>query len=251
MASRPFKKAGFRQGIYEESATRKETLGTLRILQDGRKFRYAKAGSSALAAGKMAVAAAIATHVKDETCPTTAVGTKVITLTCDSTTYAQDYFKGGLFSITDAAGEGHSYPINGSSAVAASTSITVSLDEGIRVALTTSSEYTLLNSPRMATVESATEESCAVGITPIVVTAAYYYWAQTGGLAIALMAGTPAVGANLTLGDDAGSLLGVSNAATSSSGITLDVLHLQPIVGYVFGTAGVDTEYQPVFLTID
>ena len=54
----PMKRTGFQQGLLQESATAKEMVGTLRITRDGRKFRYAKAGGSALAAGKANIVAA-------------------------------------------------------------------------------------------------------------------------------------------------------------------------------------------------
>jgi len=239
--SRPFKKAGFRQGIYEISSARKDTVGTLRILADGRKFRYAKAGASALAAGKMSVAAAIDADVTNETAPAAAVGTTVLTLTVTSTTFVKNYFKGGAMHINDAAGEGHAYPISGNSACTASTSTVVTLEESIKIALTTSSEFTLVPSPWMATIESTTEESLPVGIPPVAVTAAYYYWSQTGGPAICLHDGSAAVGTMMTLDATAGAITPINT--------TLDID--QPIVGIHWGTAGVGGEYKPIFLKID
>lgn len=240
-ASRPMKRSGFSQGIYEVSKTKKEQIGTLRILQDGRKFRYAKAGASDLAAGKMGVAAQVAAAVTNKTCPAIAVGAKQLTLTIGSATYAADYFAGGFMHINDADGEGHAYPIESSTAVAASTSITVTLEEGIKVALLVTSEFTLIHSPWMAVVESATEENLPVGIPVVAVTATYYYWAQTGGPAICLAVGTAPVGCNLVLGGTAGAL----DTGAATDGDTM------PIVGIAFGTVGVATEYKPVYLTID
>ena len=48
MAFEGLKTQMFRHSILETSTTQKEALGTLRILDDGRKFRYAKNGASAL-----------------------------------------------------------------------------------------------------------------------------------------------------------------------------------------------------------
>lgn len=252
--TRPFKKAGFQQGIYQTSSTAKETLGTLRILQDGRKFRYAKAGANNLSAGKVGVAAAIEGDAMNESITAAvSVGEKVISLTLGgSLSYDEDYFKGGFLQINDAAGEGRAYPISGSTEVDSGTAITVTLEEGIKEALTTSSEYTLVHSPWMAVTESTTEESLAVGVAPVDVTANYYYWAQTGGPAICLISGSPAVGTNLTLASTAGAVTGCDDGVTSSSStITIDNLHSQPIIGVVWGTTGVDTEYKPIFLKID
>lgn len=237
----PMKRSGFSQGIYEISSTAKEKVGTKRILADGRVFRYAKAGSSSLAAGKMSVAAAVAADVTNKTAVAAAVGTKVLTLTIASATYAEDYFRGGALHINDADGEGYAYPIANSSAVAAGTSIVITLEEGIKVALTTSSEFTLVQSPWMATVESTTEENLPVGIPPVAVTAAYYYWSHTAGPAICLVAGTPAVGSMMTLSATAGAVAAIN--------ATLDID--QPIIGIHWGTVGVAGEYKPIMLSID
>jgi hypothetical protein len=235
------KRAGFSQGIYQTSSTRKETVGILRILQDGRKFRYAKAGTSNISAGKLQMPAAVAAAVVNKTSIAAAIGTMQLTLTIASATYAEDYFKGGFLQINDAAGEGIQYPIESSTAVAAGTSITIALSEGIKVALTASSEFSLIHNPWMATVESATEENTPVGIPVVAVTAAYYYWCQTSGMAIALSDSTPAKGTMLVPGTVAGSV------AAMNATLDIDI----PVIGRMFGTAGVDTEYKPIILTIE
>ncbi len=237
----PNKRSAFLQGIYQISSTKKERIGSKRELIDGRIFRYAKAGAGALSAGKMGVAAVVAADVTNETAVAAAVGTKVLALAITSATYAEDYFKDGFMQINDAAGEGYSYPIEASTAVAADTAIFITLEEGIKVALTTSSEFTLVHSPWMATVESTTEESVPIGSPVVAVTAAYYYWAQTAGPGINLVAGTPAVGTMLTLSSTAGALAAIN--------ATLDID--QPILATAMGTVGVAGEYKPVMLKID
>jgi len=242
--SKPIKKAGFRQGIMEISSTKKEEIGTLRILQDGRKFRYAKAGASALSAGKMAVAATIASGHVNQTSVAASIGDKQLTLTVTAgTAIAENQLAGGYLHINDVTGEGYQYAIESNTALAADgTEISINLEEGIKVALTTSSEFTLVHSPWYGTVESDDEESLPVGIAPVAVTAAYYYWAQTGGPAISLVNGTPAVGTMLTLGaTPAGALVAINT--------TLDID--QPICAIAWGTVGVSGEYKPVKLMLD
>lgn len=244
--TRPLKKAGFSQGIYAISATQKEELGTLRVLADGRMFRYAKAGASALAAGKMGIAPAIAADVTNEACASAhAIGDYVVeeTITAAVAAYAENFFQGGFLQVNDATGEGHQYKIQSSTAVAISgTSIALTLEDPIRVALVAAtSEFTLAQSPWQGVTESTTEESLPVGVAPVAVTAAYYYWAQTHGPALVLVAGTPAVGTMMTLSATAGALAAIN--------ATLDID--QPVCGIMHGTAGVATEYKPVFLMID
>lgn len=238
--SKPLKKSAFSQGIMQISSTAKEVVGTKRILADGREFHYAKAGSSALSAGKISQAAAIAAAVMNKASVAAAIGSRILTLTIGSATYAADYFKGGFLQINDATSEGYQYPIESSSAVTAGTSITISLGEPLLVALTTSSEFTLVHSPFMATVETTTEEALYVGIPPVAVTAAYYYWSQTKGPAVCLQSSTPAVGSMLTGSATAGAVAAINS--------TLDID--QPIIGIHMGTVGVATEYKPLCLCL-
>ena len=238
--TRPIKKTGYNQGIYEISSSQRERLGLLRILSDGRKFRYAKAGAANLATGKLACAAPIAAAVVNAACPIAAVGSRVLSLTISSATYIQDYFAGGYLQINDT---GAQYEITGSTAVVASTAITVSLEDPLKVALTASKEFTLVHSPWMAVVElaSGTLVGQPAGVSPVDVTAAYFYWAQTGGMACCLEDGTPAAGQMLCPGTTAGALAIMSTTFNP----------LIPFVAYQGQIVGVNAQYKPVFLVID
>jgi hypothetical protein len=242
MSMKPLKRTGFNQSVFSQSATQKEELGALRILRDGRKFRYAKAGASALGAGKLTVSAAIGADVMDEASTAVhAIGDTVFSETITSATYVENYFAGGYLQINDGTGEGHQYKIISSTAVTAGTSIILQLDEPIRVATaaTSATMFTIVHSPWRATVESATL-GCPVGITPMAVTAAYYYWAQTGGPAIALSANTDAAGMALH-----------QSTTTAGALAGLDVGSYYPQVAVALGTAGVATDYKPVMLILE
>lgn len=242
MSTKPFKKSGFAQPVFSQSSTKKEEVGTLRILRDGRKFRYAKAGSSALGAGKLALAAALAADVMNEACTAIhAIGDMQFAETITSATYAENYFAGGFLQVNDGTGEGHQYKIDSSTAVAAATAITLGLAEPIRVATagTNASEFSLMHSAWMAVVESATLGFPA-GITPMAITAAYYYWIQTGGMALALSGNSDAVGKPLFQSTTtAGALSGADGAS------------YYPTIGIHLGSVGVAGEYKPVMLTLD
>ncbi|MBU0906688.1 MAG: hypothetical protein KKE05_00865 [Nanoarchaeota archaeon] len=243
--TKPIKKAGFAQGIYAQSVTAKETLGTLRITQDGRKFRYAKAGAADLAAGKFGLGAALSAYVVNEIIlVAVAIGKQTLDLTITTgTAIAENELRGGYFQVQDGTGEGQNLMIAGNTAMAASgTTIQVALEDPIRVALDTTSEFNLVRSPWWAVYESDTGEAFPGGVAPIAVTTLYYYWVQTGGVAICLQEGTPAVGTNLVV-----STATAGSVAAATSSIDIDL----PIVGYTYGTAGVANEYTPIFLTID
>lgn len=245
--TRPMKRAGFAQGIMEISSTKKEEIGTLRITQDGRKFRYARAGASDLNAGYMGIAAEPNAQVINCSVVAASIGDKTVTLT--GLTYAaaiaENALAGGKLQINDGTGEGHQYLIESNTAFGASdTTLIVTLSDPIKVALVASAttEASLIPSPWYGVTESDEQESLPVGVAPCAVTANYYYWPQTGGEAIALVNGTPAVGTMLTLGaTPAGALQAINTS--------LDID--QPVCAIAYGTVGVSGEFKPVKLMLD
>lgn len=239
----PFKKAGYPQGIYEQASTCKCMLGEYRLTRDGRGFRYSYAGE-ALVMGKMTHATQLnAAHLNEAIVAAVAVGTYAIDLTVTAgKAILADELRGGYFQIQDGDGEGANLLIAGNTAIDASgTSIQIGLDDPIKVALTTDSEFSIVRSPWFSVQLSTTDENFATGVPPINITSGYYFWAQTHGVANALIMGTPAVGSSLILGSTEGAL------AVIATSVDVDV----PIVGTIWGAAGVDGEYCPVFLQID
>jgi hypothetical protein len=246
MSGFPMKRTGFQQGLLETSLVAKEMLGTLRITRDGRKFRYAMASTSALAAGKANIVAAAAAEVFDETCANAhAIGDMFIEETITAgVAHPENKFRGGFFAPNEEVGEGHQYLITSSSAVtAAGTSIMLGLADPIRVALVAAtSNFTIVVNPQSGVAESAVEENLMAGVAPMVIPANAYFWNQTGGVANVLCAGTPAVGEVATLGGTAGAMTGIATP--------LDI-DIAQCYGVFFGQTGVDGEYTQVFLMID
>ena len=241
----PMKRSGFNQGLYAISATKKEEIGTLRITQDGRKFRYARAGE-ALVAGSMSQAAAIAANIMNQA-PTAAdvIGEKSILFTAGgAVSYAKDYFAGGHYHCNAGVGVlGHSYPIKSSSAVATGTSIYIELEYGLLVAnVVATSKVTLVQSPWMLTTEALVEENLATGVAPVAVTDQYYYWAQTGGAGIVLTTTADGIGS--------GEVLSATVAGSMDVQVTAKDVD-EPVWAVVWGTAAEVGCCKPVWLTID
>jgi hypothetical protein len=243
MATRGLKKAGFQQGLFQTSATAKERVGTMRVTQDGRKFRYCKNGSVALVVAHLCEAVAEDADWVNEPCASThAIGDVVFTETIVSTTVAENYFTGGMLYINDGTGQGHQYLIESSSPVAAGTSITLTLNDPLRVALVvTTSEFTIGHSPWMAVIAQATVTNPIIGIPPMAVPANHYCWMQTRGEAICQAQSTDGIGSLMSPGTTDGNMIITTTALDAD---------LQ-IIGHTFGAATVATEYQAVFLTID
>lgn len=236
------KMRGWDQELHETSVTQKEAIGALRITDDGRWFRYAKAGGSDLVAGKLNFAAQIASDHTNETPAATAVGENQVVVTVTAgTAIAANALRDGYLQVNDAAGEGLQYLIGGNTAITASeTVVYVGLVEPIKIALTALSEVTLVHNNQYLVVESATEENVGAGIPPVAVTTLYFFWNQVWGPAICFTDTTPPIGCMLIPGTAAGE---VAEAATASHAT-------KNLVGRQGTTIGVDEEYKPIFLML-
>ena len=229
----------FSQSIYAQSSVRKEQVGCLRVLADGRKFRYALNGAVALIHGvPTAQPDAVANHLNIAVQANTAVGSTSVPVTLGATAVTENYYAGGFLQINAGAGIGQQFKIESHPAHAGTGTLVVRLDgERVRVALTSAaSKATLISPIGTQVVVAAAAAETPTGVTVCAVTAAYYFWLQTGGDACCAVTGTPAIGSQLTNG---AAELAVQSAVTD------------PIVGEVARTVGVDAEAKPVKLLLD
>lgn len=192
------KQRGFKQGIYETSANRKEVVGTRREDALGKKWMYAMNGATEIAAGVFAVGEAMsANHYNEAILAAVAVGAQSLNLTITAGIVAdENEFKGGEFLINDATGEGHTYRITSSTAVTVSgTTINLSLERPIQVALDTTTEFTLVRPVGYGAViaPSGTLTLPIIGVTPLVVPISHYFWAQRAGICSVLNCSTTMV----------------------------------------------------------
>ena len=196
------------QGIFEESSTQRAGLGTRIAFEDGRVYRYAKNGATALAAGKFVKAGALVAQATKAVSAAVVVGNNDVTLTTSSAiTTATD----GYLQIDTGSGmTGQQYKIKTCAANATTaTSTDFVLYDPIAVALTTSAYGTVFYNPyEQCEVVSAVTD-IALGVPCIPVTAEYYFWLQTWGPACVLSDGTPAAGFMVTMS--------ASNAGTTTS----------------------------------
>lgn len=232
MSNEPMK-VTFSQGIHEQSATQKEILGTLRILNDGRKFRYCKNGGVALVAGvPIKSPAFVANHVDEACAANVAVGSLTVTGTLTTAATANQY-KDGYLQINAGAGAGLQYQIDGNTA---GTTCVIQLKEPIRVALTSAtSKLSLVYNPWANVVASDATTVSPAGVPPIAVTASYYFWSQTGGISLTDR-GTTTIGQKLV-----------------NDNITMSVAAADTTmpVAVALGGTGASGEYWPIVLTID
>lgn len=229
------------QALRDISSTKQQRLGTKEETLDGRVYRYALAGAVALAPGKVTVAAAhAANHVNIVVAAAVAAGAQKVTATLGATAAAADLYADGQLCVNDATGEGVSYLISGHAAAASAGVISVNLDEPVKVALTTSSEVSLLKSPFASVIVSPSAVAHRpVGVPNVAITAAYYGWLQTKGDCSVLSDGVITKGAGAILSDAVDGALEIEVAATVTSRVG------------IAPEATVDTEYRIINLTLE
>lgn len=197
----PCKTTGFGQGIFEQSATQIEALGTPWTLADGRKFVYAKNGAANLGVAVMTQCAVPDTNAHNEAiAAAAAIGATTLTVTFGDAVTANAYAD-GYMHVNDATGEGHIYKVK--SHPAGTASVPVVLYDPIRVALVAStSEITFTKHPQDGViVYPTTGTSAPAGVPLIPVTAAYYFWNQVKGPCPILTDGTIVIGQHVRVSD--------------------------------------------------
>ena len=233
-----------------ETSSQKQKLGTRAVLPDGRVFYYAQnSGAAVTSAGQLVDGiAAVAAHDGDLATAALAAGSLTVTTTTSLTTTKDQYADGYLF-VNDNAGQGEVYRVKSNTAVggAAGCEITIDESDGIRTALTTSSQFGLMYSPYKGVKVidgDGTMTTGTIGVTTIPVTASYYCWLQTSGPA-AVFSGA----ATYVIGD----AIGTSQASGESGAADLwDVSSEEDTrpIGTSMGVVSVSTEYGWVMLAI-
>lgn len=224
--------------IYGESSTLPEgmMLGEKKEFNDGRVFRLAKNGGTALAAGKIVVQGdETANHITLAPA-VAAVGDMTLTVTLGATlAAANEYAEGFAVNITT----GKYYKIKSHPAAALSTALTLTLYDAIDVAIPITDDIDLVHNPYYGVIISVADQADIVmGVPPIAVTADYYFWLQTRGVAAVLMDETTGRGDTVTTGTGTVGAVEVLDAVA------------EPIIGHMI-EAGVDTKYNAVMLCLE
>lgn len=175
--------------VHETSATQQFKLGTKLILPDGRVFRYAKNGGTALAKAYMTTSEANYARLVDELQSTSGTSAAVgdYQINIDVTTggtWVTDELSGGYMLVNKATGIGDIYEVIANEISSTDTLMRVLLRHPLRTALDATSELTLIKSPfRDVDVMPTAAEGTPTGIPLVAVTANYYCWLQVGGIA--------------------------------------------------------------------
>ena len=218
-------------------------LGAKGETADGRKFRWAQAGASALVVGDMLQAPASDADHDDIAVRATAAGSQELLITTGASGGALDAneYAGGYAVIDTTPGLGYTYKISHHAAISASTDGTIYLEEPIEVALTASSKVTLVKNPYDGVIQApvTTLTGSVVGAAVYPIAATEYGWIQTGGTCGVLVAGTPGAGVAVVSPGSAAGAVVVDGAAAATQ-----------VVGSM-RVVGRDGKVLPVFLTLD
>lgn len=231
------------QDLYQQSSVANaELIGQKAGTSDGRTFAYARAGG-ALAAGQITEPVAVTANYANRTLTVGAAQFANQLSVTLGTTATADAFVGFWLVVNDGVGEGQgTYYITGNTAATAGTSnaTIISIRGGLRVALTTGSDVTILPNQESTVIQHTAAAALPTSGAPVIaVTSGYYFWNQVGGMA-SILSSAGAV----TKGAEA-----IASAATAGSvTIRLDASVTQ-VVGYA-PELTVSTEYSPLVLTL-
>lgn len=229
------------QGLYESKATAVHELGEYVVTNDGRGFRYCKAGASALVVGKIQQAAAEDTTNQQELTITNATAGDLSIVTTDTVTLAVNLLAGGYLLVSEGTlGVGEVYRIKGNTA-ASSAVVTFSLEEAVRTTTTGTCKVDVKIHPYSGVVVAPTSQTSAiVGAAQYAIAATEYGWLQTRGVCGILAQGTVVVGDGLV----------PANTTTTGTVVSRADASLEASIGYALHGAAT-TDYALVFLTIN
>ena len=238
--SGPYQVSDADAGQFTTGSTALHRLGTRVETRDGRVFRYVENAGVALVAGRLAVAATqIANHANLDIQTAAAIGDTTVSITLGSTLTNANDFAEGFLVVHLTPGNGISYLISGHPAADSGATQTLTLAEPIDVALTTSSNASLIKNPWKDVVISAADQAdMAVGVAVKAIAIDAFGWVQTRGVCSVLADETIAVGDSVSIGDTTGGAVSTKNDAGE-------------VQIWIAIQAAVDTEERAIFLTIE
>lgn len=239
---------------YAQGSIQEFPLGTMLIIGD-RVWRYCKNGAGTPAAGAPLEAAAVVHAEQPDDIVVGAAAaagdynvdlTSTANLDGDPNDDTNDFAEGWLV-VNDEAGEGHCYQIESNEGFSTTDLATFVLYDPLVVALTVASQVGLARSKYYRVISSpgTTPTGICIGIAPRLLTAAYYFWAQTKGPCAVIAHAVIAVGAHVASGLTAGKVDPTGHDATYG------ILQTQQIIGRALTLAAADGESFIVDLNLD
>jgi len=226
--------------VLSNSTVQAHPLGSYAETPDGRGFRYFLNGAVATVAGKVYQNKALdATNDQvsgGHAVAAAAIGALEVTTTATMTVTANE-FAGGYLSVVVTPGQGYTYRIK-SHPAASGAAVTMTLEDPIVVALTTSSRVIWAQHPYSGCVITpAAATGTIAGVATGIVAAGHYGWLQVNGPCAVLFTGTGVAG------------LGVGVLASGTSGSCAPAVAATASFGNHLAT-GITGEYSLINLNI-
>lgn len=158
-------------------------LGMVVEARDGRAWRWCKAGAVDLVAGNCIQSAVlVVNNTTNLAVSAAAIGATQVSVTPATTITANTYAEGYMQTETS-TGIGYTYKISSNPAITNSVAGTITLEDPIVIALTTSTKVGIYPHPYQNVIQSpiSTGTGMVVGVAPYVITAAFNGWLQTYG----------------------------------------------------------------------
>lgn len=229
------------QDIHQISSTQQGALGLRAETKDGREFRYGLAGASNLAVGKLVQQPAVVTTHQNVVVAGSA-GDMTATVTLGATNnMTQDQYKDGYLVGLSGTGAGQTVRIRTNPAIALSTAGVLQLAEPLTTTFAATPKASLVLNPYSGGIISASGETTdqVIGVPIITVTAAYYAWFQTKGIAGVLGNGTITKGA------------GLIKSGTTAGAVDIEATGtITTRIGVCYDTAGASTAYITAMLNV-
>lgn len=221
------------------------SLGDLAYGPNGKAYRLALAGASALVVGNLLQSAANDTQFDDMAVPAAvAVNTwdAGVTITNGTTAVTAGQYVGGSLLVSVTPGLGEEYTIVDHGTATNGSSWTLYLDRPLRTAWTTSTKVTVRRSPWSGVIQfpATTQTGIPVGVAIYPIPAAEYGWVQTKGMASVLSDGS-----TFAIGSEVGTPSGTAGCITVFAAGTTKTQ-----VGYALRAAA-SGKTIPVHLQID
>lgn len=209
------------QDLFVSSTTAQADLGTIAFSPDGRAFRYAYAGATALVAGTLQQSAAETTGWENLTAVAASVGDTVIASTT-TITAAVNQLAGGYALVTvGTAMIGYTYQISGNAAYSAAAP-TLAITDKVQVAITTSGRLDLVANPySLIIINPASASAMPVGVAVTATPINNYGWIQVGGVANILNDGGSTVGTNVSASNGTAGAVEAAVTAQAAIGVAM------------------------------
>lgn len=230
---------GVSLGLLESSSVQTQVLGEKCYSNDGRTFRYIKAGAVALVPGNVIQSPAVtAAHTNITPTAVSAVGDTTIT-TSSITTVANEYANGTMVVEKGSTGAGLTYLIR-SNPAATSAAVTFVLEDPILVATTGTITVSFIRNNYNGVIQMpvTTATGTAIGAAIVATPIANFGWVCSRGITGVLADGAQTVGVTAAA---------VPAAAAGAAKVMAATLFQ---IG-VWSKTTIDTQITPCYLTLD